>query len=84
MWNGLQAAVQADYTDIQIEGDNKILIKAIQERIQPPWEIQILIQDILAYIQLCNKIFIHHIFGQDNHVADWVAKFDYSLHSTAV
>ena len=62
MRNGLQAAVQAEYINIQIEEDKKILIHAVQRRIEPPWEIEILVQDILAYVQLCNKIFIHHIF----------------------
>jgi len=50
MHNGLQAAVQAGYTNIHIEGDNKILIDAVQGRIYPTWEIQILAQDILAYV----------------------------------
>ena len=50
MHNGLQAAVQAGYTNIHIEGDNKILIDAVQGRIYPSWEIQILAQDILAYV----------------------------------
>jgi len=70
MQNVLQAAVQAGYTNIQIEGDNKILIHAIQGRIQPPWEIQIMVQDILAYGQLCNKIFIHHISKEGDRAAD--------------
>ena len=66
MRNGLQAAVQAGYANIQIEGDNRVLIQAIQGCIRPQWEIQILVQDILSYIQLCNKIFIHHIFREGN------------------
>jgi len=37
--NGINAAVQAGYTDIHIEGDNKILIQVVQGYIQAPWEL---------------------------------------------
>jgi len=49
MRNGIRAAAQAKagFTNIQVEGDNKILIQAIQEKIQPLWEIQTLVHDIL-------------------------------------
>ena len=35
MRNGIKKAVQAGFTHIQIEGDNKILIQAVQGYIQP-------------------------------------------------
>lgn len=66
MHNGIKAAVQAGFTHIQIEGDNKTLIQAIQGHFQRPWKIQVLVQDILAYIRLGNRIVIHHIFTKDN------------------
>ena len=52
-----------------IEGDNKILIQAVQGRIQPPWEIQVLVQDILFYLQTCNHVLVQHIFREGNRVA---------------
>ena len=42
MRNGLRAAAQVGFTNIHIEGDNKILIQAVQGCIQPPWEICLL------------------------------------------
>ena len=36
MHNGLQTAAQAGYTNIQTEGDNRVLIHAIQGRVHPP------------------------------------------------
>ena len=39
--NGIKVTVQVDFTNIQIEGDNKILIQAIQGQIQLSWEIKI-------------------------------------------
>ena len=48
--------MQVGFTDIHIEGDNKILIQAVQDHIQVSWEIQVLIQDIHTYSQLCNNV----------------------------
>jgi len=70
MQNDIRIAVQAAFTNIQIEGDNKILIQAIQGHIQPPWEIQTLMQDVLTFLHLCNNTSIRHIFRQENHAAD--------------
>ena len=64
MQNGIKAVVQAGFTNIHIEGDNKTLIQAVQGPFQSTWEIQVLVRDILAYTQLYNKVFIHHIFRQ--------------------
>ena len=32
MLNGIKAAIQAGFTDIHIEGDNRILIQAVQKK----------------------------------------------------
>ena len=84
MRNGLRAVVQAGFTNIHIEGDNKILIQAVQGCIQPPWEIHVLVQDILFYLQKCNHVIVQHIFREGNRVADWLAKLGLSLSSTLV
>ena len=36
MGNGLQAVVQVGYTNIHIEGDNKVFIHTVQGRNHPP------------------------------------------------
>ena len=84
MRNGLRPAVKAGFSNIHIEGDNKILIQAVQGCIQPPWEIQVLVQDILYYLQICTHVIVHHIFREDNRVADWLTKLGLSLSSTIV
>jgi len=84
MRNGVQAAVKAGFSNIHIEGDNKILIQAVQGRIQPPWEIQVLVQDILYYLQICTHVIVHYIFREDNRAADWLTKLGLSLSSTIV
>ena len=52
--NEIRNAVQVGYTDMPIEGDNKILIQVVLDHIQVSWEIQVLIQDIYSYFQSCN------------------------------
>lgn len=84
MRNGIKAALQAGFTDIHIEGDNKILIQAVQGHIQVPWEIQVLIQDIHTFLQHCNTVIVTHIFRQGNRAANWLAKYGVSLLSTMV
>jgi len=79
MRNGVRAALEAGFNNIHIEGDNKILIQAVQGRIQPPWEIQVLVQDILYYLQNYNHVIVHHIFREGNRAADWLAKLGLSL-----
>ena len=77
MRNDIKVVTQAGFTNIHVKGDNKILI-------QVPWEIQVLTQDIHLYIQLCNNVFITHIFRQENCAADYLVKHDLSLYSTVV
>jgi len=36
MHNGIKEAIQVEFTDIHIEGDNNIFIQAVQGKIQTP------------------------------------------------
>ena len=84
MRNGIRAAVAAGFSNIHIEGDNKTLIQAVQGYIQSPWEIQVLVQDILYFFQKCNHVIVNHIFREGNRAADWLAKVGLSLPSARV
>ena len=70
MRNGIKVAVQTDFTDIHIGGDNKIITQVVQGHIQASWDIQVLIQDIHTYIQLCNNVYIAGIFKEGNCTVD--------------
>jgi len=84
MRNRIKAAVQAGFTDIHIKGNNRILIQAVQRKVQVPWEIQVLVQDITTFLNRFNKVIINHIFRQGHSTTDWLAKFGLSIHSTNV
>ena len=63
MRNGIKAAVRLGFKNIHVEGNNQILIRAIKDQIEAPWQIQTLVQDIKTYLQECHNIIITHIFS---------------------
>ena len=58
MQNEIKAIVQAEFKNVYVEGDNKIIIQAVQGRIKVPWKIQTLLQDINTSSQCCNQVTI--------------------------
>lgn len=84
MHNGIKTVVQTGFTNIHIEGDNNILIHAMQGKIQTPWEIQVLVQYITTFFTRFNNVIINHIFRQGNNAVDCLAKFGLLVHSTSV
>ena len=84
MRNGIRAASHLGYRKIHVEGDNQILIQAIQDQIATPWQIQSLVQNIKIYLASFTNVFINHIFREGNSAADWVAKFRLTIQSSLV
>jgi len=82
--DGLKAALEAGYRHIEVEGDNQIVINAIQGRILPPWRIAPIIEDIKNLSQGCFDISFKHIYREGNMAADWVAKYGCTLQSFSV
>ena len=82
MRDGVLAAAKAGFTNINIKGDNRILIQAIKGQVHVPWEIQVLVQDIHSFLQGFTNFVIHHIFRHGNSTSDWLAKYGLSIHST--
>ena len=75
MRDGIRAALDAGYRKIQVEGDNQIVIKAIQNQIHTPWQIATLLEDIRNMIINCEDISFTHIYREGNMAADWMAKY---------
>ena len=75
MCDGIQAALAAGYHHILVEGDNKIVIKAIQGHIHIPWQIQTLIRGISNMLPHQVHCLFQHTYREGNMAADWVAKF---------
>ena len=82
--DGLIAALEAGYRCIAVEGDNQVVISAIQARIKPPWQIATIIEDIRNLSKGCEDISFKHIYREGNMAADWIAKYGSSIGSISL
>jgi len=73
--DGLQFVVQVGFRNINIEGDNQIIIQAIEGKIITPWQMQHIIEDILHWRSHSIQFTTKHVFREANMAADWFAKF---------
>ena len=73
------AALQAGYRKIQVEGDNQIVIQAVQKQTHIPWQIAPILQDIWNLLSSCASVSFQHTYREGNMAADWMAKFGCSL-----
>jgi len=46
MRDGINAALQAGFRRLEVEGDNQVVLNAVQKAIHPPWQIASLLEDI--------------------------------------
>jgi len=82
--DGLKTALEAGYRRNKVEGDNQVVIRVIQARATPPWQIAIIIEDIRNLIEGCEDISFKHIYREGNMVANWVAKYVCTIRSTSL
>ena len=71
--------MRARYSRLSIEGDNLIVIQALQGECQVPWQIAHIIVDVKAFLHQGVQYSIQHIFREANMAADWLFKFGHSL-----
>lgn len=76
---GLRQAILHGYSQIQVEGDSKIVIDCINGVFSIPWRIKMLIRDITTLAHSCQNITFKHIFREANFVADAIAESGHSL-----
>jgi len=79
MRDGISAALQAGFRRIEVEGDNQIVLKAVQKQIHTPWQIAPILKDIWNMISSCELISFRHIYREGNMAANWMAKYGCSL-----
>ena len=61
MRDGFNAALQAIFRRIEVEGDNQIVIKAMQKQISTPRQIASILEDIRNIIFSYESISLTHI-----------------------
>ena len=71
--DGLKAATDVGFKQIQVEGDNQIVIQAVQGDIHIPSRTQKLVLDIRVILACFSSVSMYHIFRESNMAADWIA-----------
>ena len=74
MRDGIRSALQAGFHQVEVEGDNRIVLQAVQKQIAVPWQIGPIIEDIWNMLPGCETISFKHIYHEGNMAADWMAK----------
>jgi len=77
--DGVRAVVEAGFKKVLIEGDNSIVIQALQGRFTVPWQIAGLLRDVSHYLAQLEYVSIHHVFREANMAADWLSKAGHSF-----
>ena len=60
--DALQATIEAGYRRLDVEGDNLIIIEALQGKSAIPWQVKYIIQDIHGMLNQVDHVQIKHIF----------------------
>jgi len=86
MRDGIRAALQAGFRQIEVEGDNQIVLQAVEKKIHAPWQIAPILEDIWNMMASCEIFSFRHIYRGGNMAADWMAKYGCSLrcHSLSI
>ena len=79
--DGIQAAFLSGYRNMEIEGDNMVIIQAIQlqGQIQVPWQLCNIVSEIKATLDQCAQVMIRHIYRKANMTMDWLSKVGHSV-----
>ena len=76
----MQAAIDTGYKRLHIEGDNLIVIEALQGKSATPWQIKYIIQVIHSMLKQVDHVVINHIYREANMAADWLSKYLSLIH----
>ena len=68
--DGVQAAITAGYRRLDIEGDNLIVIEAVQGKSVILWQLKYIIQDISIMLNQVDHVVVNHIYRKANMIAD--------------
>ena len=82
--DGLLMALRTEYTAIDVEGDNLVVIQALNGKGHIPWQISNIIRDIQQLLHEDIQITFTHIFREANMATDWLFKFGHSITHTFI
>ena len=70
---GISEALRLGFSSIAVEGDNLSLINAVIGRWSVPWEIEMVVADILFDLRKFLLVEVRHVFREVNGVTDYIA-----------
>ncbi|PRQ58228.1 putative ribonuclease H [Rosa chinensis] len=76
--DSLWMAAQKGYKNVQVEGDSKLVIDAVNGKISPPWRLAQIINDIRKIICNFDSISFSHIYREANFAADACANLGHN------
>lgn len=79
---GIKAALALNIRKILIEGDNLLVINAVNRIWSPPWTVDHLIKQILVLLHQFDYWEIRHIFREANQAADWISNVGHLIESS--
>jgi len=83
MRDSIKVALDVGCRHLHIEGDNQLLIQAVQRSVRIPCHIHTLVQDVLSLFPCFSTVSTQHIHRERNFAADWMAKLGRLIRSLA-
>ena len=82
--DGILMALRTGHNPIDVEGDNLVVIQALNGSGHVPWQISNIIRDIQHLLHDGIQITFTHVFREANMAADWLSKFGHSINHTFI
>jgi len=76
--DGLQAAIRAGYSALDVEGDNSLVVAAVTTSIGIPWRVKTVIHDIQQLLLKVPDSRLTHVYREANLAADLLSKLGHS------
>ncbi|VVA28953.1 PREDICTED: ribonuclease [Prunus dulcis] len=80
--DGLAHAIHNGWRKVVAEGDSKLVIDCINNKVSVPWSINLLVQDIRLLSSYCDEISFQHVLREANITADALASIGHNLNTS--
>ncbi|KAL6138797.1 hypothetical protein ACLB2K_064076 [Fragaria x ananassa] len=79
--DSLLKAKEKSFTNVEVEGDSKLVIDAVNGRFEPHWRLIKLVEDIRTLATSFDSITFRHVLREANFVADAIANLGHACNS---
>ncbi|XP_004308642.1 PREDICTED: putative ribonuclease H protein At1g65750-like [Fragaria vesca subsp. vesca] len=82
--DSLLSVKEKGFIDVVVEGDSKLVIDVMTQKINPPWRIHQIVDDIRKIAESFSSISFHHVYREANFAADAVVSYGHQNSSGRV